>query len=1044
MRKILIGIMILFLACSLQAQVRRGNIYGKVVDAEGIPLPGVSVTLTGTMTAPLSAVTSAQGLFRFLALAPAHDYQIRAELDGFNTEIREDIILSFGKNVDLTVTLAIGAISEEVTVVAENPLVDKKNAEVGLVAKEQILSEIPTVRTIFNIEKLTPAVHSRYWNVGGMDSGQDAGSARGQYDKYMTGYSLDGINITDMSARGSTGGGFSYNNIEEMNVVVGGATDVIHQTAGVSTNIITKRGGNKWTFWANAYLTEGSLQADNLTERLKEAGVEAMSKIDIIRDFAFGVAGPILRDKAWFYLNMNNNDKRLLGPFGEPRISQGASYTFKLNIQPIPQNRFEFYMTGGIGGGTRGDDPTPSNPLGDLNGPEPGGSNLRRPFLKFMDEHTFGDNLYVSAQYVRQGGAWSVWYPMIDLERDNLAFWNVTDRIWEGSNEGTKSTRPSYRSQLFVDYFNDNILGADHEIRFGGSYMKAGSVSEGGYAGNVLVRYNYNNPTVDQDGDGSPDIYPGIKRIETERGNYRDRWCDYWAFFIQDKIGYKNFNIQLGLRYDYQSPYLKGSDILAVIDDHPAWTGHFTSAAINAIDGMLPAVQLDEIRGYDADGEKYVWSNLSPRFALTWDVKGDGKTIAKFSVCKYNEWMSATYASSRWARGGTGGWMQFWWLDGNNDGIADTPELFWHRSDTYSLYRAFDDNGNFTGDTNDGAGLFFGSYDPQNPQATTDPFRIVDGETGSPRTVEFAFSVEHELLRDLALSVGVSYRRYDKFNWQLQYFPETGQIQSRDWYLSAGKPPSTIPGIGDTKDAKDYEWYVQKPEFGYTPWSIEVPRPDYHVNYYGLDFIVTKRLSNRWMFNGSVTLGKQATHYGDQGLTNPTNKWAVEGQGYTTVSTSSPTGGAFNPGRIDNPLWMAKAMAIYQLPWWDIDISLTFNAQEGRDVRETFEIVDSSLPNPRSQKATIFMAPLGTDHSDHIFLLNMGIQKKVMIQEWGRLTFSIDIFNLFNSDTIHWRFPKDYGTYYVQGDVFAPNPGFYHAQDNFPGRIARIGVRFNF
>jgi hypothetical protein len=141
---------------------------------------------------------------------------------------------------------------------------------------------------------------------------------------------------------------------------------------------------------------------------------------------------------------------------------------------------------------------------------------------------------------------------------------------------------------------------------------------------------------------------------------------------------------------------------------------------------------------------------------------------------------------------------------------------------------------------------------------------------------------------------------------------------------------------------------------------------------------------------------------------------------------------------------MAKAMAIYQVPFWDIDLSLTFNAQEGRDVRETFSIVDTSLPNPRSQRATIFMSPLGTERSDHIFLLNLGIQKRVMVQDWGRLIFSVDIFNVLNSSTIHWRFPKDYGTYYVQSDVWAPNPGSYKVQDNFAPRVARLGIRFDF
>src|SRR4030042_846588 len=216
MRKIFIGFVVLILACSLQAQVGRGNIYGKVFDKEDIPLPGVTVTLTGTMTAPVSAITSDEGLFRFLTLPPGNDYQIKAELEGFKTEILQNIEIQFGKNANLTIKLTIGTLSEEVTVTAENPLVDKKKTEIGMIAQEQILTEVPSVRTIHNIE--------------------------------------------------------------EVKIVVGGASDVIHQTSGVSTNVITKRGGNKWAFWANAYLTDSSFQASNLTEKLIEAGVTAMAK----------------------------------------------------------------------------------------------------------------------------------------------------------------------------------------------------------------------------------------------------------------------------------------------------------------------------------------------------------------------------------------------------------------------------------------------------------------------------------------------------------------------------------------------------------------------------------------------------------------------------------------------------------------------------------------------------------------------------------------------------------------------------------------------
>jgi len=67
----------LLLACSVFAQQRTGNIYGQVVDSDGQPLPGATVTLTGRLTAPVSATTSDEGRFRFMSLSPARDYVLR-------------------------------------------------------------------------------------------------------------------------------------------------------------------------------------------------------------------------------------------------------------------------------------------------------------------------------------------------------------------------------------------------------------------------------------------------------------------------------------------------------------------------------------------------------------------------------------------------------------------------------------------------------------------------------------------------------------------------------------------------------------------------------------------------------------------------------------------------------------------------------------------------------------------------------------------------------------------------------------------------------
>ena len=148
-------------------------------------------------------------------------------------------------------------------------------------------------------------------------------------------------------------------------------------------------------------------------------------------------------------------------------------------------------------------------------------------------------------------------------------------------------------------------------------------------------------------------------------------------------------------------------------------------------------------------------------------------------------------------------------------------------------------------------------------------------------------------------------------------------------------------------------------------------------------------------------------------------------------------------GRYDTPLWMFKASGLYQLPW-DVDISFTFNGRQGRKVQEYYNIVDTSLPNPRSNSNRIWLVPTGTEHSADVFLFNFRIQKRLNFRDVGKVTFSVDMYNVLNSSTIHWRQPKYHGTYTVQGNVFSPRANYYNAVDNFGPRVLKFGIRFSF
>ena len=110
MRKFLAVLFVCSLALPLASPTRTGNIYGTVVDGEGTPLPGVSVTLTGPTTATMAKTTSAAGKFRFLSLFPGNQYQIKAELEGFKTKVEKGVIVNAGVDSHITVAMQIGAL----------------------------------------------------------------------------------------------------------------------------------------------------------------------------------------------------------------------------------------------------------------------------------------------------------------------------------------------------------------------------------------------------------------------------------------------------------------------------------------------------------------------------------------------------------------------------------------------------------------------------------------------------------------------------------------------------------------------------------------------------------------------------------------------------------------------------------------------------------------------------------------------------------------------------------------------------------------------
>jgi hypothetical protein len=127
--KILIVLCLAFgLTVFTHAQARlHGSATGKVIDTEGNPLPGCTVTLGGpALQGQMTFVSTDTGTFRFPSVPPGDDYQLTFEMPGFKTIVRTGLKISVGKATNINITMEMSTLEEEVTVVGESPTVDVK------------------------------------------------------------------------------------------------------------------------------------------------------------------------------------------------------------------------------------------------------------------------------------------------------------------------------------------------------------------------------------------------------------------------------------------------------------------------------------------------------------------------------------------------------------------------------------------------------------------------------------------------------------------------------------------------------------------------------------------------------------------------------------------------------------------------------------------------------------------------------------------------------------------------------------------------------
>jgi hypothetical protein len=136
-------LLLLATATLLCAQEFRGTFSGTVSDATGSAIPKAKVTATETRTGQKTTVnTEGSGAFTIPFLPPG-EYDISVEAAGFKTSQRHGLTLEAGAAPTVDFRMEVGAVSDQVTVTAEAPVLEEANATVGQVLSSKEVDSLP-------------------------------------------------------------------------------------------------------------------------------------------------------------------------------------------------------------------------------------------------------------------------------------------------------------------------------------------------------------------------------------------------------------------------------------------------------------------------------------------------------------------------------------------------------------------------------------------------------------------------------------------------------------------------------------------------------------------------------------------------------------------------------------------------------------------------------------------------------------------------------------------------------------------------------------
>jgi hypothetical protein len=627
----LVFLCVLFLPALALAQA---SIAGIVRDESGGVLPGVTVEAASPVLIEgvRSVTTDAQGRYRIEALRPG-PYKVTFSLAGFSTFTRTGVDVPSDTVVTVSADMTVGALAETLTVSGQSPQVDVTQAARTQVLTRDIIDALPVSRNVMSIGQLAAGVRAGTPDIGGSRmTEQVALRAHG-----LSGNDAEQL-VEGMSIQSLEGPSQSYfdDMLQSEITVMTSAIPADTSGGGIRLNSVLKDGGNIFSGATFLGFSSGGWQSDNVDDELRAApnSIRSANGIKHIQMFSASLGGPIKRNKLWFLVTVRHQSSdelvadvpvQIVAPDGEVINSYLDTYvrgpSVRLTWQATPNNKIAMFASRWWKRKgkdfTAGTDPR----IGQFRDPRHAHHFVGN--LKWTS--TLGSHFLVEAGYSTAAFDWLGGPAAGNLKERGTPEWYTQTRKTDTQRQihpqcaydtgctawGSLLSQRQDNTRNVVDARVSYVTGT-HNIKVGYTHEIGPDGRMGNeYNGDIQLNYNQGRPST-VTVFNTPLEAPGIVEYDA-------------AFFAQDSWTMRRLTLNPGLRVEW---------FAAGMEETSAAAGRFAPA-----------------RFFPAQHGLIKWGpDYAPRFSAVYDLFGDGKTALKASLSKYHRQYDAdpflTYADA--------------------------------------------------------------------------------------------------------------------------------------------------------------------------------------------------------------------------------------------------------------------------------------------------------------------------------------------------------------------------------------------------------------